>query len=305
MAEVKTDKKNKSNYERYIDPTGEFTNRELKWGGWYLKHKLLIRKSTIIFLVVWCVIFGGYSIIAWGYYLAFGLSEDQRMHARQIAEFQNFTSIQSSYGADPLLIPSVEVFPGMGNKYDFVAMVQNPNERWIATVTYRFSFDGGQTDEVEAPAYPGMTLPLSVLGYETEGFPGNVRFDIVHVDWRRLDSRVVPNVADLVNSRLVFSTDNIVITPPILGGEGVPAYRLTFDLYNEGAYSYWMGEFLVDLVRGGVPVGVVKVTVPEFRAGEVYPIDLRLFDDSIIFDDIRLHPIINIFDPDAYIEPGR
>ena len=68
-------------FSRYVDPTGEFSNRELKLSVFYLKHKLLLQKIGKNVLIVWCVVSVGYSFGYWVYYFSFGYFEDQKIAA--------------------------------------------------------------------------------------------------------------------------------------------------------------------------------------------------------------------------------
>lgn len=292
-----------SDLNRYKDPTGEFTNRELKYGKWYLENKLKLRRALVIFLVVWCVFFGGYALIGWGHYLFIGFSEDKDTQARQVAEFQNFTTVQHLYGAQPLQTKSVEIFSSTASKQDFVAFVQNPNERWVAKLTYEFVYDGGKTAQNTITILPQATVPVATLGVEVVGYPAQTKFEIIDVKWERINPHLIRDVAGFMSSRLIFNIENVSVVPPDLGG-GVPAHRLTFDVHNEGAYSYWMGDFVVELVNAGFRNGIIKVTIPQFRAGTTRKVDVRIVQDNLAFDDIIITPTIDVFDQDVYIEPG-
>ena len=49
-------KKSADKFSRYVDPTGELPNQELKLAKWYLKHKILLGQIGVDLLVAFIVL---------------------------------------------------------------------------------------------------------------------------------------------------------------------------------------------------------------------------------------------------------
>lgn len=288
---------------RYEDPTGEFPNRELKMAEWYLRHKLLMQKIGTGLLVAWCVITIGYSLIAWGNYLIFGYVEDRDMAIRQAMEIEDYENIQALYGAADLKVSQVDVFRPAENKYDFVVEVTNPNERWLAHLSYKCVYSGGETELFQTTLLPGAKRPVIVFGHESDTYPTNVKFVIEAVDWESIDPHVVFDVEQYMAERLIFTIGNFSFTKASTAAD-IPSHIVEFDLYNDSAYSYWEPEFYIELLRNNSLVGVMYLLAEQFGSAEMRHIDLRSVAEQLDVDDVRITPIINVFDEDVFIEPG-
>ena len=169
------EEKIKSKLSRYTDPTGEFSNRSLKLAEWYLKHKLLLQKIGKYILVAWCVVTVGYGFGYLGYYFSYGYFQDQKMASQSVALFQNYAKLQPMYGAKDLVVKDVDVYNSVSDLYDFVARVENPNERWVAKVTYKFAFSGGETSLATTVIPPQSARPIAFFGAAAGSYPVGAR----------------------------------------------------------------------------------------------------------------------------------
>lgn len=288
--------KKPSQFEKYVDPTGEFTNKELRWSEWYLRHKIRLGQMGTGILIAWCVVTIGYSLWAWGAYLIFGWSHDRRMIIQQTRELVNYRTLQPLYGAQELQVDTVQVFRSGPDKFDAVAEVKNPNERWVARFKYHFVFGSESTPTAETVLLPQTIRPVAVFGYKTAAYPQGAQFIIDEIAWRRLNPHTLSDVASYQAERVQFVVDNFAFKPP----EAI----LTFDLANQSAYSYWRPVFYVDLLNGFQRVGLIPVSADQFRAGTKRTIDVRYFGDQLTVTEIRLHPVVDIYDESIYMLPS-
>lgn len=289
---------------RYSDPTGEFSNRQIKLAEWYLKHKLLLQKIGKNFLIVWCAATVGYSLSYWVYYLSYGYFQDQNTLNRQTVEFQNYQSMQSSYGAQALQVGNIEVYNSVSDLYDFVARVTNPNERWLATLTYKFSYAGGESETKTTVLWPGASRPVVAFGVSAGAYPGYPNLVMEKVEWKRLNPHSTLNVKDFVATRSQFTTENFAFTSASRSA-GILNHIIQFDLFNDSAYSFWDPEFYVELKDGGQTVGVIYLALDKFKAGEQRKIDLRSWVDNLQVSDIVIWPVFDIFDKGEYMPVGE
>jgi hypothetical protein len=263
---------------------------------WYLRHKLLLERIGTILLGVVAAGLLGYSLWQWGAYLFFGYAEDQRLVEEQLETTPNYEALQAVYGAQDIELTSPRVFRGSPGMYDFVATAANPNIRHIAYLRYRFTFPGGETPVVETFLLPGERRPIAVFGVALSVPPAAVRLEFVEENYRRIDPHEIFDVAGYMNERLRFRGEKLQLSDPS---------RIVFDLVNDSAYSYWQPVFYIELLSGGQTAGIAYLSVDQFRAGEVRPIDVRLFGDIRGITDIRISPVLNVFDFTAYMSPGE
>lgn len=291
-------------FSRYTDPTGSVTTSQLRLGGWYVRHKILLQKLWIIFMIAFSSVTIGYSFWKWGEYLFVGYGEDRRiLLVGQANEFQNYTAIQAAYKAQELNVTNVQTFQSGKESFDFAAMVANVNKRWIAELSYHFAYTGGETEVEKTIILPGQKRPAIAFGHELNVFPANVRFFIDKITWKVIDTHKINDVSGFMNPRLDFAVGNFIFNN--VNPTGLNIASATFDLTNRTAYSYWQPVFYLELLNDNLPVGYMFISVDNFLSGETKKIDLRYFGSNITVTNFRLIPIINVFDPDIYIEPEK
>lgn len=288
--------------KKYIDVTGELPNQELAAGEWYVRHREGLRRIGVGFLVVWSVITIGYSGYRWAEYLFVGYQADQRLLVDAIVNAPNYSSLNAVRGAKDPMISAVDIYAPMPKKYDFVAIVRNPNSRFLGLVTYKFIYPGGETPVKTTVLLPQTERPVAFFGYDSEQFPTAAQLVIQSVRWQRVNSHAIPNIANYMANRLMFPIEGVNFSRANQAG-GIPVPRLTFDITNASAYSYWQPVFYLALLAGDQPVGYAYLSLDQFKAGEKRAIDLRLFSDRITVTDIRVFPVLNIFDRSVYMLP--
>ncbi|MFZ2189178.1 MAG: hypothetical protein WA057_05040 [Candidatus Magasanikiibacteriota bacterium] len=290
-------------FEQYTDPTGEFTNKELKFSEWYIKHRLFLRKSLVAFLSIWSVITLGYGLGYFFYYLIIGYSFDAKMYNQQTIEFVNYDNLKPMYKPLDIQVKSTRVFDSVNDKYDLVSQVFNPNERWLAYVTYKYKYAGGETTPRETFFLPGESRPLIYFGLESVNFPSQLQLVIDNIKWKNIDRHAVPDVKSFIMERSNFVVENFIFNR-IDQSTKIFSNAVKFDISNLTAYNYLEPEFIVELIDGQT-VGYMYFSEDKFLSGAIKKIDIRsqLLDLSV--SDVKIYPIINLFDRAEYLSPGE
>lgn len=288
---------------RYVDPTGELTNRDLAFGEWYVRHRVLLREIVVGILIAIIVIFGGFSVYQVAGYAFFGYWNDEQLRTDLTKNAVAIKSIHDSQAPAALEIAPIEIYSGVTGKFDIVALAKNMNDRWMANVSYNFVFDGGETPVQRVLILPGQTLPITALGTPSAESLSNVRLVIKSTDWRRLDDHRYPKPLNFIAEREQFPVRDFVFHPtdPNLG---TVANQISFKLKNDSAYGYEQPSFYVLLKNGDSVVGVKRFFVDTFRSGEERTIDLTSFADSLSVDGLEIIPDIDIFTSDNYLPAG-
>jgi len=290
--------------KEYTDVTSDFSNRELKLSRWYLKHKILLGQIGIGILIVFCITTIFYSSIMWGLYLFSGFEKDEQLRRDQVAEFVDNRAIYGRFAATPLIIDSPKIFQEQGDKVTFSSNVSNPNNRHIATVTYRFTYSGGQTDLEEAIILPASKRPLSVFGHQTTNRPTTIRLQIENVKWQKINPHEIPDPVEYINDHFSWQIENFnFVRGSVL--DNMPSHQISFDISNNSVYSYWAPQFYIELLDIDQIVGVLKVELEQFRSGETRTVDIRSLTDLQNVTDLSIYPIVDPFDQTEIIPPGR
>lgn len=289
----------KSGFEQYIDPTGEFTNKELAVGDWFVRHKIFLRRLSFGLLIAWCVITIAFSTFVIGEYLFRGLWQDKDTRLRQVADLSSPTATQL-FAADPLQEEKIQVFASSPGKYDIHSAFTNENAWYVAYVTYHYEASTGPTEMKEVVVLPGQRAAVSILGIESPKRPSSVKLAIDRIRWERINAHFVSDVPAYVADRLDFMTADTAIGAETEEGTS----KITFTLTNETVFDYWHADFLVEMRRGKAIVGVFPLSVPTLRAQEERAIDLRPFVNLDRVTNIRLIPAMDVFDRSIYMPVG-
>ncbi|HAT04094.1 MAG TPA: hypothetical protein DCS29_05015 [Candidatus Magasanikbacteria bacterium] len=292
-------KKKPSAFTRYTDPTGEFSNRKLRFAQWYIEHKILLRKIFVLVLAVWSTITISIGLFVWGKYLVFDYTRDE----------QNISSIARSYVSrdqielhkpQDIIFRNQRVFMSAKDKYDFVIEATNPNDRWIATVSFLFVYSGGQTEVGETVLLPGVAQHVILFGHSSARRPTSPSFQLVDVEWKRIDPHDVSEPVTYMAQRLLFSTSKFLFAPANKS-EGSGSNLITFNVANNSLFGYWDGDFNVVYKDRGQIVGFAPLRMEQFVAGSVASVELASFMDQLQVDSIELEPRINVFDKTVYM----
>ncbi len=296
-------KKLHADFNKYEDPSGEFTAGEFKQSLWYVKHKLLLYKILVGFLIAWIVIFGGYALITLADYLIFGIASDINLH-KQLSSFPNYTNVQPKYAPIPLQIQGVSSLPGGSTSFDLIAQVANPNKNFIVYFDYYFVAGEEKTPIQHGFLMAGETKPLVYFGMKG-GYPGDVNFALENLTWKRLRAQEIKDPLSFQAQRLNFTPSNFNFVSQA-ASDGLAANVITFDIKNNSAYGYRDANFVVGLMNGGGGLSaVMPLLLRDFKSGETRNIDLRNFVLNLPVESIQLFPLIDTYNKDVYLAPEK
>jgi len=293
-------KKQPTKLSRYVDPTGEFTNRTLKMSEWYVRHKILLRRILISILSLWSVATIGTGLFVFGDYLIFGYADREAMIEDMSQSYINFTQMKAFYRPKELAVKTPVSLPGTEGRYNFVVEVANPNDRWIAEVLYSFSYGNGKTENAVASIFPMQEIPLVILGHEESVRPKNIRFTLDSITWRRIDPHEIFDPVNFIEQRFQFEVDSFEFVPADYN-RGIVSHVVSFDLTNNSLYSYWEPSFYVLFINHGQLIGIDKIIVEQFRAGEVREIKINSTADQLRVTEVEVVPSIDLFDKTVYM----
>jgi hypothetical protein len=293
----------KKKFERYVDPTGELTSSELKYSLWFTKNRVLLYRILLWFLISFCILTWGFSILWWGNYLVFGKKIDQSVF-NQLSNFVNLTINNNNSQPVPLAVLGAYVVPGGVNVYDLVAEVTNGNTRFLASFDYYFVVDGEKTETHHATFLPGETKLVGHFGLKSTNSPGSPVLVFDKISWQRISNQTINDPVAWQNEHLNFAVENFEFVRTE-STEGASAHIIKFNLVNNSPYGYSSPQFYAGLFLQGSLVGIFPLTVQDFKSLEKRPIDLRSFVTTLQANEVKIFPLINIYDPAVYIRPSR
>lgn len=275
----------------------ELSEKELKWGYWFLTHKDQIHKTVVGVLIAISVFCFGFSI-----YLAiqfFVIERDDYLRALQVDNNQsiNVFSVHQAEQVIPLEIVSRQMIPGKGNKIDIVARVHNPNAKW-ALVSFAYAFTVGSKTYPEALDYllPGEEKYLMLLNVEgiAAGTPqiltGKEQWQRVvqYKEWGPERHKFLIKSKQFISSREGGIADQISLS------------EAQTEIVNQSAYNFQQVKVQFALYSGSSLVAVNLIPIEHFLSGQSHSVSARWAQALPTITSVEIIPTVNILDPKAY-----
>ncbi len=276
------------------------TEPELKFGYWFVTHKLKLRRILIIKLAVFSVslyIYSLYYII--DYFFISGVGE--RAALVELSRGIDYTPLREARRAEELNIGLPQVFGGAGNRFDLIAKLKNKNSDFYAIFKYKFVGPGFLSLAETGFVLPGEEKYLMLLAAPGVTRPRALRVELEDLKWQRISRHLIPNPEEFTRDHTNFLIQNVVYNPA-LTRDNVVISSVSFTVTNNTAYSYWRVDFPVVLLRGLLPQAVNIVTAPQFRSGETRRLEVSWFEALPPVDKVDVKTSINIFDPEVYMK---
>lgn len=294
---------NKPNFEKYVDPTDEFGSKQLKWGMWYIRNKILFNRLGIIMLSVFIAGTFGFSLWKGGLILYYDFFQQPAMEA-ELTRAVNYDIFNQRRLPQQLQIMDVQILPGGVDKNDAIAEMANPNERYIIYFNYYFNFGAQQSPRHQGFLLPFEVRPIAAMGLDSGWAVGSANIVIDNISWRRISSHLVSDVSSWQNERMIFSISDFTFKQAGTTG-GASSNIISFKLTNNSPYSYKDAVFYIGLYQSNSMVGLMKLPVQDLRSLEVRDVDLRSFVSNLVVDEIKLFPAIDLYDKTAYLAPNE
>ncbi|MBT3949426.1 hypothetical protein HOF40_05065 [Candidatus Parcubacteria bacterium] len=79
---------------------------------------------------------------------------------------------------------------------------------------------------------------------------------------------------------------------------------IEFDILNNTAYNYWEPTFYIELIKGSRTAGIIYFVSSEFKSQEERHVDLRSYIKNLEVSNIKVWPVVNVFDNSQYMSVG-
>ncbi len=292
----------------------DLSEKELKFGYWFVTHKLLLRKILIIFLIVWSVGFLGYAIYGLiSELVIYGQSFDLAVQSLNQSQV-NFNAYKVKNRVSNLQISNLNIIPSGQGKYDFVAKIKNPNSIWtVESFDYQFVTGIDEIDLTKDRSRPnpdrlkhGFILPgeekyLIDLSVKSKTAITGASLNLTNLKWRR-----VPNFASIAKEKFNFAISNVKFVPasavPISGKLAVS--QVSFSATNKSAYSFWNVGFYIILFNGPTISGANYLSLDQFLSGQTRSLQVNWFQNLPNITQVQVVPEVNILDSSVYMQVG-
>lgn len=266
----------------------------------WLSRAVPATKSFFFHLIAFIEIFiivGGLFYL--GYYLAIGLHNEREQLASMTINISSQSDASLQALAQPLIISRIGNFPSPGDRTDYIALVENVNERWLAEFNYFFSTPDGNTSPKRGYVLPNRSFYANDIGSEINTSSRNIDLVIDNLNWHRVSASTIPDLEDWLDFREDINISNINHGSSITISD-TEIIQTTFDIDNQTPFSYWDVDLLVLLTSGRNIVGVNRVRLPGLDSNESRSMTVNWFGNVSRSASVEIYPQINFFDPQIY-----
>lgn len=277
----------------------DLSEEQLKWGYWFVTHKLLLRRILTIALIVFSAINLGYS----GYSLTLDVlnARNRLNELALLSTLQLNPAISKAQAPKALSFANAQVIVTQG-KYDFLSTVGNPNDNFAARFTYRFVAGNFASETVRGFVLPGEQKLIAQLGVVSPDRPTGAYLEVVDVAWQRIDKHVYPDWKAFVGDRLNFKISDTAYTPSIELEKDKPFIgKTSFTIANATGFGYYGVRVLVVIYRGPAAVGVNSATIAVLPPGESRSGEVTWYEDYGAVTEVKVIPEVDILNDAVYI----
>ncbi|MFA7245142.1 MAG: hypothetical protein WC070_03120 [Candidatus Magasanikbacteria bacterium] len=287
-------------FESYIDTSGDFSNSSIKLAQFYLNHKILFRKIVIGLLAAWSVLSILFALFYFGKYFFFDYNID-KANINQMLNTQIPKEIFQKNKPQDLQFGDKYIFPSSNGKYDYAINVYNSNKNWLASVSYNFILEEGETETKTVIISPNENRFLIEFGVDSPNYiPQNNQINIIDIAWSRIDAHEIFDPISYKEERLNFSIENLQFSQ--FGGTTESSGKLlSFDITNNTLFGYKEINFIIVLKQNETIIGFLPLYINNFVGLSKKDISFSLFNNYLEVDSIELQPIINVFDKNVYL----
>lgn len=302
---IKTDNnesKMKEEVERYKD-VGGLSTKKLNFGLWYVEHREQFKKILIGFLAAVAAVSWLYTMYGFIYYVIWGMKQDRLLAYELVKTNVIGHDYIARISAKDLQISEAEVLKSVDQKYDFIAKIKNPNQKWLAEFGYYFFSGDKRTETSRGFILPGEEKYLVVFNQDFSG-GSDIRLAMENIGWGRINQHKIPDWASFSSGHLNIVVKDIIFTPSSKSGltDKINLNRLSFSAINKTAYNYREVDFIVLLNSGSAISGVNKYKLKDFMSGEERQIQTNWPGALGRVSKVEVIPEVNIMDDDAYLK---
>lgn len=266
-------------------------NSELQ-NQWYYKiayffiaNQVLFKRLAVVLLLLIDIGFFWFSGVGLVNYFA-----DTKNYQKILSELSKADNAIRQYREThkplDLEIISINKISLGNNKYDLVAKISNPNERWVNNIEYGFVVDGLALDTWSTFVLPLQEKYLFNFNYYSLNYPNNVELKIRTNHWQKVDS------------------ENQILQEIIVGEQEFQSERghseIKFSVENLSHFNFWQVGWQVVAYGGSYPMAVNYVTADSLLSGQKREISTAWNYDFSQPTKIEIVPDINVYDSNIF-----
>lgn len=271
-----------------IDPVSD---KDIETSLWYIRNKSKIKRIIIFVLIFTIAALFIFSI----FYFVKILVNDSNDKNKDFATI-DWELVKKNNKAMDIEFVSKDYISLGGGKYNFVAIVYNPNkEHVVYDIAYKFTYNGIDGKELHAFIRPEETKVLMDFNVGVSENIDLYDFQIVSISYKKTKQIDMKNL-----SYDNFSIENQVNN--LINSENTNRNWVEFDAKNISPYNFKKVAFNVILYLGEKIIAIDRIEEKNFYSNESRHIEASWFYKIPSYVSVVIVPEINIFDKTNYIQ---
>jgi len=203
----------------------------------------------------------------------------------------DFNGYHARNRVSPLRIERIQAIRVNEYEYDFIAILSNPNTRWMAMNTViQFRVGGVAYPEFSTFVLPRQQRAVALFRQRVTGPSPLLTANLQATKWRRIKR-------DLVTLSELQGRDYVYTSLPH------SSTNLDFTLTNSSPYSYWEAPFLLIAWQNDTIVGVQSSSVPQLLSGQDRTVALAWRYTLPLVTKTTIDFQIDVTDPAHFMDP--
>lgn len=271
---------------------------ELKYGYWYVTHRVFLRKLGILILAVVVGIILVYGIILISGYYIKDMGDSKGLAANLSQDKLNLSLLAEASKPKDLSVSETRIMRGNKGSVDFITEIVNPNIQWTVDSLEYYYLNGEEKTEIETSyVLPGQTKYLMHFNYPATSTSLSVRLVLEKINWKK-----VVDFAAMQEKAIDFEIKNATISSVVkpTGTSSDSVTNISFDVFNKSAYNFWEPRFVVLLERGDQLVAIAETHLSSLGSNEKKTESLNLFQALPASTKVTVIPDINILDSNVF-----
>lgn len=269
------------------------SERQLKFGYWFINHKVTLRKALIGILLVINAGVWGFNIYSVVRVFGLDLVKNRQLQVDLATDrFVRYMEISDTLKPKDIKIVAIQKLPSFGSQIDVVASVNNPNPSWVGHFTYKFQTDKGLTETRNGFILPGQTKYLYDLDLDALQVS---KIIIENLVWKREnDYKKISELRD----HFQFTETQFL---PVGGADLVNASRAVFTVTNDSNYNFYKPTYLVQLMSQGRLAGFNTVVSDNLYSGQKMTLESRWYEKLPQIDKVVVTADIDYLSDSSFI----
>jgi len=274
-------------------PLGYKESKKLKIALWFVTHKRIIKRGLTLLLILLDIALVTFAYVRFENYLL-SIKEERRMLEQMSLQTVDYKKWQQKNQPQPLEVITQTAVRSGRQKYDFIALVRNPNKKWlVSSLKYKFKWASNESNVAESFILPEEQKYLLIFGEKSTDPPRNVQLEFQNLSWQRITPKLdFPEIR-----KNVFEISEKKFIPK----GALPLNKVSFKVKNNSIFNFWKVNFNIILYQGKNIVGANSAILRQFLSGQIREVEVSWVETLPEVSHVVIDPEIDILNPESFI----